>query len=237
MNTKNLLLPKAVIFDTDNTLYDYATANLQANNAVVNKFINECDISKEEFLYALSIARESVKKQLGNTASSHNRLLYYQKTIELLGLKSQILLTLDLEQTYWRTFLSHCYLFDGVVEFIKLLKSRNIPIAVITDLTAQIQFRKLVYFNLDSYFDFIVTSEEVGVDKPNKLPFEQAFAKLDTTPQDTWMIGDSCYHDIKPARKLGMVAFQKIHKGVEKCRESDYHFLSYHALMKTIHNS
>ena len=72
---------------------------------------------------------------------------------------------LDLEQTYWRTFLINCKLFSGVLDFVQLLKSKGIATANITDLTAQIQFRKLVYFGLDEYFDYVVTSEEAGKDK------------------------------------------------------------------------
>ena len=40
---------------------------------------------------------------------------------------------------------------------------------IVTDLTAQIQFRKIVYFGLDHYFDHMVTSER-QYDKPREEP-------------------------------------------------------------------
>jgi len=80
---------------------------------------------------------------------------------------TRIFLALDLEQTYWREFLVNTRLFPGVREFLQQLKSIGIKTANITDLTAQIQFRKMVYFGLDEYFDYVVTSEEAGCDKPN----------------------------------------------------------------------
>ena len=61
-------------------------------------------------------------------------------------------------------------LFPGVREFLQQLKSIGIRTANITDLTAQIQFRKMVYFGLDEYFDYVVTSEEAGCDKPTSSP-------------------------------------------------------------------
>ena len=64
--------------------------------------------------------KRQVKRQLGHTASSHSRLLYFQRGIEMLGRKTQLLITLDLEQTYWRTFLSHCELFPGVRDLLVL---------------------------------------------------------------------------------------------------------------------
>ena len=52
--------------------------------------------------------------------------------------------------------------FSELLEEIRLLE---IPIAIVTDMTAQIQFRKILYFNLDYYFDHVVTSEEAGCEK------------------------------------------------------------------------
>ena len=139
---------------------------------------NILGISQKEFEKAYEVARKEIKLQLGGTASSHSRLLYFQKTIETLGLRTRILVTLDLEQTYWRTFLTNAKLFSYVREFILELKSDGVLMANITDLTAQIQFRKMVYFGLDEHFDYVVTSEEAGHDKPDPRPFQIALDKL-----------------------------------------------------------
>ena len=138
-----------------------------------------------------------------------------QKTIEKLELGTRILTTLDLEQTYWRTFLSNCRLFPEVLDFIQLLRSKGIITANITDLTAQIQFRKLVYFGLDEFFDYVVTSEEAGADKPDKMPFKVALEKLQLEPENIWMIGDDPKTDMVGAGEIGMVKIQKFHNGVE----------------------
>jgi len=171
-------LPKAVIFDTDNTLYPYIPAHREATKAVEIKVQKQLGIDVLTFRSAFSDSRQEIKNSLGNVASSHSRLLYLQRTIEKLELGTRILTTLDLEQTYWRTFLANCRLFPDVLDFIQLLKSKGISTANITDLTAQIQFRKLVYFGLDELFDFVVTSEEAGADKPDIRPFKVAFEKL-----------------------------------------------------------
>ena len=62
-------------------------------------------------------------------------------------------------------------MFPKVHNFISAARNKGILTAVITDLTSQIQFRKLIYFGLDDEFDFVVTSEEVGKDKPAKAAF------------------------------------------------------------------
>ena len=137
--TKFRNIPKAIIFDTDNTLYSYPNAHKLALKSVFSKAEVLLDIKKNLFEEKFNEAKIEVKKRINNQASSHSRLLYIQRTIELLGFKTQLLLTLDLEQTYWRTFLQSCNLFPNVRELLQKLNSLKIKTAIITDLTSQIQ--------------------------------------------------------------------------------------------------
>jgi putative hydrolase of the HAD superfamily len=150
---------------------------------------------------------------------------------------TRILTTLDFEQTYWRTFLANAKLFSGVIEFLQFLKDKGIRTANITDLTAQIQFRKMVYFGLDEYFDYVVTSEEAGCDKPDSRPFEIALDKLDIPAHKIWMIGDDQDSDMIGAERMGMVKIQKKHNGVNVANNaSDVTFSSYKELMLLLNN-
>jgi len=209
-------LPDAFLFDTDNTLYPYDPAHAAAHAAVREKVVSTFSISPDDFEKAFKEARNQVKARLKHTASSHSRLLYLQRMLEIMGLGSQVLLALDFEQTYWRTFLSNAVLFDGVKELLDDIRLLGIPTAIVTDLTAQIQFRKVVYFGLDHYFDYIVTSEEAGFDKPHEAPFEIALEKMRPQGDCIWMIGDNPINDIRGAReKIQAVTLQKIHTGVD----------------------
>ena len=236
MSIQNVLQkkPRAIIFDTDNTLYPYKPAHKAATKAVEIKACDLLGISLEKFNKAFITARLEVKVQLNKTASSHSRLLYYQRTIEILGLNTQILMTLDLEQTYWRTFLANCRLFPEVKEFILDLKNEGVVTAIITDLTAQIQFRKIIYFGLDSYFDYVVTSEEAGADKPSRAPFEIALKKLQIPSEDIWMIGDDSNSDIMGASQFNMLTLQKKHQGVSISQNSTHVFEDYTELRNEI---
>ena len=209
-------LPDAFLFDTDNTLYSYTPAHTAAQNAVRDKVVATFSITRDDFDQAFKEARNQVKTRLKHTASSHSRLLYLQRMLEIMGLGSQVLLALDFEQTYWRTFLSNAVLFDGVKEVLDDIRLLGIPTAIVTDLTAQIQFRKVVYFGLDQHFDYIVTSEEAGFDKPHEAPFQIAIEKMRPKGDCIWMIGDNPVNDIRGAReKINAVTLQKTHAGSE----------------------
>lgn len=208
-------MPDAILFDTDNTLYHYDPAHKVAMNATREKVTKALSITDEQFDSAFRQARNEVKNRLGETASSHSRLLYLQRMLEILGLGSQVLLALDFEQTYWRTFLSNATLFDGVRETLDDIRLLDIPSVIVTDLTSQIQFRKIIYFGLDHFFDYIVTSEEAGFDKPHASPFDIAIEKINPSGKCYWMIGDNPVNDIQGAReKIGAITLQKVHDGV-----------------------
>ncbi|EKO3943260.1 HAD family hydrolase [Vibrio fluvialis] len=233
-------LPDAILFDTDNTLYPYEPAHKAAQKAVKEKVIKTFSITETQFEQAFDQSRRLVKERLGHTASSHSRLLYLQRMLEILGLGSQVLLALDFEQTYWRTFLSNAILFDGVKDLLDDVRLLGIPTAIVTDLTAQIQFRKVVYFGLDHYFDYIVTSEEAGFDKPHEAPFKIALDKMRPAGSCIWMIGDNPVNDIRGAReKISAVTLQKIHPGTPVGRDEnqpDLSFNNYQDLRKLIEN-
>ena len=208
------ILPDAVLLDTDNTLYPYDPAHEAAQLAVKEKVTRVFSISSGEFEQAFSEARSQVQDRLKGMASSHSRLLYIQRMLEIMGLGSQVLLALDFEQTYWRTFLSNAILFDDVKNLLEDFKRLKIPVSIVTDLTAQIQFRKMVYFELERYFDYIVTSEEVAFDKPHQAPFNMAVEKMKAHGKNIWMIGDNHINDILGAKEsIGATTLQKIHPG------------------------
>ncbi|MEM6450147.1 MAG: HAD family hydrolase [Cyanobacteria bacterium P01_D01_bin.105] len=230
--------PDAVLFDTDNTLYDYSPANVAAIKAVEIKSANLLGITSDIFHKFYKQARLEIKERLGHTASSHSRLLYFQRMLELLGFKAQLLIALDLEQTFWRTFLANAPLFSGVVTLLETLQYQDIPIAIVTDLTAHIQLRKLTYFHLEETFDAVVTSEEVGADKPDRRNFELVLEKLGIVSYDQlWMIGDNPATDVIGGRHIGAITFQKLHSGVEvgkKDEAPDFTFEHFEDLQRCI---
>ena len=90
-------------------------------------------------------------------------------------------------------------LYPDVISLFELLRSSGVVIAIVTDLTAQIQLRKLIYFDIDNYIDCLITSEEAGVDKSGLIPFELAIERLGIPPQEIWVVGDDEQADMYPA--------------------------------------
>jgi len=78
----------------------------------------------------------------------------------------------------------------------------------VTDLTAQIQLQKWQKLGLQRYIDFLVSSEEAGVEKPSPYIFELALDKLQLKAHEVIMIGDNANKDIAGANALQIKAYQ-----------------------------
>ena len=182
--------PSIIVFDLDNTLYDYDQPNTFATQTLIEKISSQESIETSDVKSALEASRMNVKERLGETASSHSRLLYIAEVYRLLNLFPNAEQFLNLEELFWESYLSQMKLFPGVDEFMHLVKEENIPLALVTDLTSNIQYRKLVKLGLNSCFDFILTSEEAGGDKSSELPFELLRKFCSTPLEGAWFIGD-----------------------------------------------
>ena len=157
-------------------------------------------------------ARKQIHYRLGNTASSHNRLLYFQNLLEQSGYGSGVSLALNMNDIYWKTYIDNIRVFDGVVQFLEYTKKLKVPVGFITDLTSDVQFRKIQHMQLENKITVLVTSEEVGKDKPETVIFKLALKKLGFVPRVLWMIGDGYYRDVLGGRAIGAVTFQKLNK-------------------------
>lgn len=208
--------PSCVLIDLDDTLYAYAPAHAAGMAAARSVAAEQLNLGGLDFETCFRDARTELKNRLGRTAASHNRLLYFQRAVERAGFSTQPVTTLQMEQAYWRAFLNSARLFDEAIDFLDDLRIAGVPVVIVTDLTAQVQFRKVIHFGLDRVVDWIVTSEEVGLDKPNPGNFELALAKLGGVEGPVWMVGEEPRSDMGGARAaVGALCLQKRHAGVE----------------------
>lgn len=196
---------KAVVFDLDNTLYDYDTCDKFAMFELKRYCMDLFQIGEDEFAQKYSLAKEITKKRLGTVAASHNRMLYAQTFLELQNEKPASH-ALELYDIYWDAMLSHMKPYRYVRPLFGQLADRGIKIAVLTDLTVHIQHRKIQKLAIDGYVDVLVTSEEAGKEKPDPAMFELLTEKLNLRAHQLLMIGDDLKKDIAGAKAADVPA-------------------------------
>ena len=194
---------RAVIFDLDNTVYNYDECHEEAMKNLQEYACEKYALDTKTFNSKFDDAKKIVKNQLGNTGASHNRLLYMQTFLESIGRKP-VDGAIELYNVYWDTMLENMHLFPYVLPLMIKLKENKICIGVLTDLTAHIQHRKIQKMGLTDYVEVLVTSEEAGKEKPSEIAFDKLKAKIKFAPEEILMIGDSQEKDIDGALQAGM---------------------------------
>jgi FMN phosphatase YigB (HAD superfamily) len=168
----NKKLPTSVFLDLDDTLYFYRPCHEAGLKAAFELMVKELRITQSEAKGIYETGRKHIKRRLGLSASGHSRLLYFREGLILKGMGSQATLCYGFEATYWNFFMEQMALKKGVRKFMDTLKAEKIPIFMVTDLTDQIQLRKLIALKLENIFDEVISSELAGGDKLTMKPFE-----------------------------------------------------------------
>ncbi len=94
-------------------------------------------------------------------------------------------------------------LFDDVLSTLKTLKEQNLTLGLLTNLDRDMQpiCREL---GLEPYINFVVTSAEVGADKPNPPIFLAALQQAGVNASEAVHVGDQYKLDIIGARGVGI---------------------------------
>lgn len=223
--------PELAIFDLDDTLYDYGIANAFGQAALISFLSQHLGRTEVEISYLLEESRQRVKARLGNTSSSHSRLLYIRDLLVQLSIHTSAAFALECEQVFWREYLKKTQLFPGVEELLSVLRLAKTRLILVTDFSSRIQLRKLAWLGLDKAFEVIITSEEAGGDKKTGLP--EAFLRELVSPvNETWSIGDKDWdYFFSNDSKF----FKKIPKGkFSEKSQNKFEFSSFEELLSRI---
>ena len=195
--------PRTVLFDLDDTLYDFATTSKAALEVVSARIVSDLCIPVSETKDAYRrLLHEMMERN--PSAGCHSRTIRFQLFLEERRLPLQLAPVYN--DVYWNALLDRIVPFEGLPEALDRLRARNIRIGLGTNMTADWQIRKLDRLGIIDRFDFIVSSEEAAVEKPSPDFFRYCAAKAGCAPSDCLFIGDNLVADVGGARAAGMRA-------------------------------
>ena len=199
------LLIKSVIFDIDNTFYDFVYSNNISLDKLRDYTKKNFGWTAEEFDEKHLAVQHEIYSQIGYNGSCRDRMLRYQKMLEHSSL-SLFPHAAKLYELYWSTMLETLIPYEGLVEVMQTLKDNNLKIGIGTDMTPYIQMLKLEKMKILQYIDFIVTSEEAGEEKPSPKLFQMCLNKSGCEKSECLFIGDDLRKDYEGAKNFGMKA-------------------------------
>ncbi|MDZ5812601.1 HAD family hydrolase [Halorubrum sp. AD140] len=196
---------EAVCFDLDNTLYPYPPCNEAGKRAALAAFRERgYEMNRATFDELYATGRREAKRETGGTAASHSRHIYFKRALQRHADEHDAAAALAVADAYWEGYMDAMALCDGVASVFDALAAADTDVAIVTNLTTRVQLQKLARLGIDDRIDRLVTSEEVGREKPSALPFATTLAAFDCRPSEALMVGDNVDADVAGANAVGM---------------------------------
>lgn len=197
---------RGVLLDLDGTLYSYQPCHERGVQAA----FEECSFGLDFDEYSASYrhARNDVTVRLSGQGACRSRLLAFQMMAEQQLWPAPYAVARKLDKCYWSAFIHEMSLDAEALHFLQRCRERNIVVCLVTDMTAHVQIDKLKRLRVESFIDQLVTSEEVGAEKPSPRMFEAGLRKLGLNADQVIMIGDDFRKDILGGVASGIRSFQ-----------------------------
>ena len=195
---------KNLIFDLDNTLYDFSKIWEKSNKLIFEYLKYDSVVSYEEFFRIYKSVNNKLLEEVlqGNMKLVELRNKRLMLTLEKLGI---LLTDEDCRFYYEKQFefiLESIEPDEEINSWINRLSKTNNMI-LLTNGKSYEQRMKLKKLGLENIFKLYI-SGETHISKPNEKAFINVLEKEKIVASETMMIGDSLHHDINPANKLGM---------------------------------
>ncbi len=193
--------PKVVFFDLDGTLLDYEVSAKQSLKNILESKGIEVDIEvfypKYQKINAdLWTLFEQKKAALDFILVDRFRIL-----LEAWNLTREELETISKE--YLEILSQQSHMCPNAIEILEYLKVKY-PLSVITNGVHFVQEGRLKATQLGAYFAHLVSSEVVGVSKPDQTIFQKALDLTKINVEESLYIGDSIQSDLIGTNNINM---------------------------------
>lgn len=170
-----------ILFDLDGTL-------INTNELIIASFLHTL-----EKYYPNQYKREHVIPFMGPTLTESFTKVDENRVEELIAEYRRF--NIDMHDEYVEEY-------ETVYETVEALHKKGYKIGIVTTKARNVVEMGLNFSRLKQFFDTVVTIEDVENAKPHPEPIQLAMKKLNSTPEETIMVGDN-YHDIEGGKNAG----------------------------------
>ena len=195
-----------IFFDLDHTLWDFDRNSAETLTELFEEHqLGDHIETAEEFVKEYKRINRVFWTQYreGKIRKAELRYKRFLVAFEHFGMKTNR----EFAEQFAAEYLAICplkkHVFPGTFEVLSHLKS-DYPLHIITNGFKEVQDIKLSSSGLDRYFDVVLCSEDVGVNKPHPKVFHRAFELAGASNSESVMIGDTLEADIVGAENVGM---------------------------------
>lgn len=190
-----------IIFDADETLYDFKKSEREAFKNTMLEFNIEYD--EKYHLKIYQDINSVIWKEFEEGIITQEKLKVERFKRLSESLKAEFNEN-DFAKAYMKNLADGSYLFDDSMELVKSLY-KNHRMLIVTNGLTDVQNKRIKKSIISDYFETVVISEEVKVSKPDPKIFEYALSNIKYTDKSKVLIvGDSLTSDIQGGINFGI---------------------------------
>ncbi|MDK2123546.1 HAD family hydrolase [Parachitinimonas caeni] len=197
---------QAVLFDLDDTLFDYSHASQQAIRLVHSQLAapspDLTHFAERHHHYLEQVHAEFI---VGRFCLNDARVERFRRLFAELGQSLSFDEAQDIGDRYRAEFMRNRRAMAGARQLLLTLQA-HARIAIVSNNAHQEQINKLRHIGLDDCIDALVTSESAGIAKPAAGIFLKTLDELGCRPDQAVMVGDNWDADIEGALAAGLRA-------------------------------
>ncbi|MDB5287952.1 MAG: noncanonical pyrimidine nucleotidase, YjjG family [Mucilaginibacter sp.] len=199
---------KHIFFDLDHTIWDFDKNAEETLHELYGKHkLSDIGLHSAD-LFIETYTRNNhllwAQYHIGEISKDELRDARFKKTFIELGVPPHLMPS-DFEDEYVKLGPTKTNLFPHAHETLAYLKNKY-TLHLISNGFKESTETKINNTDIIKYFDQVIISEVVGVNKPDKAIFEYALRVANATKDESLMIGDSIEADIRGALAFGMDA-------------------------------
>ncbi|MCZ2485242.1 YjjG family noncanonical pyrimidine nucleotidase [Aquirufa antheringensis] len=194
--------PKALFFDWDHTLWDH---DLNAKEVLLDLAV-EYELAIEPLSYWATFEKinnglwdQYAAGEISQAELRETRFVRFFQELRVEGPAEEF------GDKYLERAPRKTNLMPGAFEVIQDLAA-HFPLYILTNGFDDIQYVKIEGAGMRSFFQEIITSQQVGTKKPNPLFYEYALERAGIQPGEALMIGDHVEADVRGALNAGIPA-------------------------------
>lgn len=202
-------LPKAILFDLDDTILAFSEGADPCWRTICERFASRIEgLTAEKLFGAIRESRawfwaDPQRHRWGRLNPNQARRAVVAEAFARLELDAPDLAS-AIADAYSVEREGTIRPFPGAIEALRRLRERGVRLALITSGNAKMQRAKVQRFGLAPLFDCILIEGEFGIGKPDERVYLYALDQLGAQPAEAWMVGDNLEWDVQAPQRLGI---------------------------------
>ena len=198
-------MPRAVLFDLDDTLFDHrrsARAALTQLHSLHGRGTDLDAFERHHTRFLEIMHREVLAGRVGLDEARRER---FRRVFLAFGIALDDENVDAVASSYRTGYMSARRALDGAADLLRAVRP-HARVGIVTNNLLEEQQDKLAYCGLAALVDELIASHDVGVSKPDRGIFDIALGRLGVDAVDAVMVGDSWANDIVGAVNAGIRA-------------------------------